>query len=103
MLAEWRSPRFARYVAPTVLQAIDLPEPTMINGVKQIPMAGTALNDTFEDAKAHERHTTRYFEIAGNRGIYRATPTGAVTPKHPLRLAGPTRHGLAVPTSCWWG
>jgi arylsulfatase len=57
-------------VAPTVLQAIGLPEPTVVNGVKQIPMAGIALNYTFEDAAAKERHTTQYFEIAGNRAIY---------------------------------
>ena len=30
-------------VAPTVLQAIGLPEPKVVNGVKQIPMAGTSL------------------------------------------------------------
>jgi arylsulfatase len=57
-------------VAPTVLQAIGLPEPTSVNGVKQIPMAGTSLVYSFEDGKAKERHTTQYFEIAGNRAIY---------------------------------
>ena len=25
---------------------------------------------TFDDAKAKDRHTTQYFEIFGNRGIY---------------------------------
>jgi arylsulfatase len=57
-------------VAPTVLQAIGLPEPTVVNGVKQIPMAGVSLAYTFADAKAKERHTTQYFEVAGNRAIY---------------------------------
>jgi arylsulfatase len=57
-------------VAPTVLQAIGLPEPKVVNGVKQIPMAGTSLVYTFGDAKARERHTTQYFEVAGNRAIY---------------------------------
>ncbi len=57
-------------VAPTVLQAIGLPEPKSVNGVKQIPMAGTSLVYSFEDAKAKERHTTQYFEVAGNRAIY---------------------------------
>ncbi len=42
----------------------------MVNGVPQIPMAGTSLVYTFDDAKAKERHTTQYFEIAGNRAIY---------------------------------
>jgi arylsulfatase len=57
-------------IAPTVLQAIGLPEPKSVNGVRQIPMAGTSLAYTFDAAKAKERHTTQYFEIAGNRAIY---------------------------------
>jgi arylsulfatase len=57
-------------IAPTVLQAIGLPEPKSVNGIRQIPMAGTGLGYTFGAAKAKERHTTQYFEIAGNRAIY---------------------------------
>ena len=57
-------------VAPTVLQAIGLPEPKVVNGTPQIPMEGTSLLYSFDDAKAKERHTTQYFEIAGNRAIY---------------------------------
>ena len=57
-------------VAPTILEAIGLPEPTVVNGTPQIPMEGTSLVYSFEDAKAKDRHTTQYFEIAGNRAIY---------------------------------
>lgn len=57
-------------VAPTILEAIGLPEPTVVNGTPQIPMEGTSLAYSFDDAKAEERHTTQYFEIAGNRAIY---------------------------------
>ncbi len=57
-------------VAPTILQAIGLPEPRVVNGTPQIPMEGTSLAYTFADAKAKERHTTQYFEMAGNRAIY---------------------------------
>jgi arylsulfatase len=57
-------------VAPTVLEAAGLPEPKSVNGVPQVPMAGTSLVYSFGDAKAKERHTTQYFEVAGNRGIY---------------------------------
>jgi len=39
-------------VAPTILQAIGLPEPKVVNGVKQIPMEGTSLAYTFDNAKA---------------------------------------------------
>ena len=57
-------------VAPTILQAIGLPEPKVVNGTSQIQMEGKSLAYSFEDAKAKERHTTQYFEIAGNRAIY---------------------------------
>ncbi|MGX9352208.1 arylsulfatase [Shimia sp. W99] len=58
-------------VAPTILEAIGLPEPRMVNGVPQVPMQGTSLVYTFEDASAAERHTTQYFEMFGNRAIYK--------------------------------
>ncbi|MEF9943033.1 MAG: arylsulfatase, partial [Burkholderiaceae bacterium] len=57
-------------VAPTVLQAAGLPEPKVVNGVKQIPIEGKSLVYSFDDAKAKETHTTQYFEISGNRAIY---------------------------------
>jgi len=57
-------------IAPTILEAIGLPEPKVVNGTPQTPMEGTSLVYSFEDAKAKERHTTQYFEIAGNRAIY---------------------------------
>jgi arylsulfatase len=57
-------------VAPTVLQAAGLPEPKVVNGTPQIPMEGKSLVYSFDSAKAKERHTTQYFEIAGNRAIY---------------------------------
>ena len=57
-------------VAPTILQAAGLPEPKVVDGTPQIPMEGTSLVYSFEDPKARERHSTQYFEIAGNRAIY---------------------------------
>jgi len=57
-------------VAPTILEAAGLPEPKVVNGVPQIPIEGESLVYSFDDAKASERNTTQYFEIAGNRAIY---------------------------------
>jgi len=57
-------------VAPTVLEAAGLPEPTFVNGIQQKPYEGFSLLYSFDDAKAAERHETQYFEIVGNRGIY---------------------------------
>jgi arylsulfatase len=58
-------------IAPTVLEAANLPEPKVVNGTPQIPIEGTSLLYTFNDADAAERHHTQYFEIFGNRAIYR--------------------------------
>ncbi|MEX1314857.1 MAG: arylsulfatase [Desulfotignum sp.] len=57
-------------VAPTILEAVGLPEPKVVNGVKQRPMDGTSMLYTFDDAEAKEQHTIQYFEMFGNRGIY---------------------------------
>ena len=57
-------------VAPTILEAAGLPEPKVVNGVPQIPIQGTSMVYTFNDAKAAERHTIQYFEMFGNRAIY---------------------------------
>jgi len=57
-------------VAPTILEAAGLPEPTMVNGVQQSPMEGTSMLYSFDDRDAAERHDLQYFEMFGNRGIY---------------------------------
>jgi arylsulfatase A-like enzyme len=70
-------------IAPTILEAAGVKEPTMINGVKQTPIEGTSLVYSFDDAKAPTRHTTQYFEMIGNRGVY---DNGWVACTTPLRL-----------------
>ncbi|MGA9911158.1 MAG: arylsulfatase [Paraburkholderia sp.] len=57
-------------IAPTILEAAHIKEPTTVNGIAQKPMDGTSLIYSFADAKAPERHTTQYFEVFGNRAIY---------------------------------
>jgi arylsulfatase len=57
-------------VAPTVLEAAGLPEPTMVNGTKQYPMDGVSMVYSFDDPTAKDRRTTQYFEMFGNRAIY---------------------------------
>ena len=43
-------------VAPTILEAAGLPEPTMVNGVLQAPIEGTSMLYSFDEAAAPERH-----------------------------------------------
>jgi arylsulfatase len=57
-------------IAPTILEATKLPEPTMINGVKQRHMDGVSMLYTVDNPEAKDRHTTQYFEMFGNRAIY---------------------------------
>ncbi len=57
-------------VAATVLEATKLPQPKMVNGVKQKPLSGVSMLYAADDAKAKDRHTTQYFEMFGNRAIY---------------------------------
>ena len=58
-------------IAPTVLEAIGLPEPKLVDGIEQEPMNGTSFLYTLEDPKADERHTMQYFEILGSRAMYK--------------------------------
>ncbi|WP_156764957.1 arylsulfatase [Mycobacterium sp. 1081908.1] len=57
-------------IAPTVLEAIGLPQPVSVDGFDQEVMDGTSFAHTFDDAAAEERHTVQYFEMFGSRAIY---------------------------------
>jgi arylsulfatase len=58
-------------IAPTILEAAGLPEPRTVNGTAQTPIEGVSLLYTFADSRAPSRHTNQYFEIFGNRAVYR--------------------------------
>ena len=57
-------------VAPTILEAAGLPAPTFVHGIQQAPIEGVSMAYSFDDADAEDRHTTQYFEMFVNRGIY---------------------------------
>ncbi|MBC6418453.1 MAG: arylsulfatase [Prochloron sp. SP5CPC1] len=57
-------------IAPTILEAIGIEAPVEVKGVNQKPIEGTSLVYTFDDADAATQHTTQYFEMIGNQGIY---------------------------------
>ena len=57
-------------VAPTVLEAASLPAPAFVNGIQQAPLEGVSMAYSFDDGAAADRHTTQYFEMFVNRGIY---------------------------------
>jgi arylsulfatase A-like enzyme len=57
-------------VAPTIMEAAGLPQPMSVNGVQQKPIEGVSMAYSFDDPQADDRHTTQYFEMFCNRGIY---------------------------------
>jgi arylsulfatase A-like enzyme len=57
-------------VVPTLYEVIGITPPTELNGITQKPIEGISLAYTFDDAQAKERHTTQYFELGANRGLY---------------------------------
>jgi arylsulfatase len=58
-------------VVPTILDAVGIPAPKEVNGIEQMPMHGVSFENTFDDARAKSRHTQQYFEIFGNRAMYK--------------------------------
>lgn len=57
-------------VAPTIYDIIGIPFPNKVNGVKQHPIAGFSMKESFASAKSPEFHHTQYFETGGHRAIY---------------------------------
>ena len=58
-------------IGPTILEAAGIPEPKVVDGIAQKAMEGTSFLYSFDDPSAAERHTVQYFEIYGNRAIYK--------------------------------
>lgn len=58
-------------VAPTILEAAGVPAPQTVDGVPQQVVDGRSFLSTFADAKAPSTRGTQYFEILGNRALYR--------------------------------
>ena len=77
-------------VAPTVLEAAGIPQPTTVDGIHQQPIEGVSMLYSFNDAKAADQHETQYFEMFGNRGIYHKGWTAVTRHKTPWLLVGET-------------
>ena len=70
-------------IVPTILEAVGIQAPATVNGTPQKPLEGVSMAYTFADAKAPTRHTTQYFEIVGNRGMYHDGWIASTTPLRP--------------------
>ncbi|HMK88838.1 MAG TPA: sulfatase-like hydrolase/transferase [Methylocystis sp.] len=58
-------------IAPTICAAAGVAFPSKVNGVAQVPLEGDSLLPSFADPDAKNAHTRQYFEIFGNRAIYK--------------------------------
>lgn len=58
-------------IGPTVLEAAGIPQPETVDGIAQVPMDGASFAASLTSADAPEHHRQQYFEIYGNRGMYR--------------------------------
>ncbi len=58
-------------IAPTLYEVIGIKPPETFDGVKQMPMDGVSLAYSFANPGAPARHTQQYFEMMGNRAMYK--------------------------------
>ena len=58
-------------IVPTIYEAAGIKPPTIMDGVKQKPLDGVSLVYTFDNSRAPTRHPVQYFEMFGNRAIYK--------------------------------
>ena len=79
-------------IVPTILEAAGIAAPRSVNGVDQQPIDGVSLVYSFDAADAPERHRTQYFEMMGNRAIYRDGWMASTTPP-----SLPWQRGAALP------
>jgi arylsulfatase len=70
-------------IVPTIYAAANITPPTMLDGVEQKPLDGTSLVYSFDKPDAPTVHNTQYFEMMGNRAIYK---DGWMASTTPLRL-----------------
>jgi arylsulfatase len=86
-------------IVPTIYEAAGITPPTMMDGVKQKPLEGVSLVYTFGNANAPTRHTAQYFELVGNRAIYK---DGWMASTTPLRLPWVTSGSEPNPDDFKW-
>src|SRR5262245_58378133 len=76
-------------ITPTILEAVGIRAPMVLDGTPQKPIEGVSMVYTFDDSRAPSRHPTQYFEITANRAIYNDGWTASTTPARlPWQTAG---------------
>jgi arylsulfatase len=71
-------------VAATLYEVSGIRFPPAIDGIEQVPLDGISFAYTFEQPDVPSRHSVQYFEIAGNRAIYKDGWVAAALHTQPL-------------------
>lgn len=58
-------------ITPTILDILGVRKPDSIKGIAQKPMSGISIKYSFDHPEAPSRRTIQYYEIFGNRSIYK--------------------------------
>lgn len=58
-------------ITPTVLDVIGVKKPEYIKGIPQKPFEGKSFKYTFDDPEAADERKIQYYEMLGNKGIYK--------------------------------
>ncbi|MBR1391894.1 MAG: arylsulfatase [Lachnospiraceae bacterium] len=58
-------------LTPTVLEVIGVDKPEYVKGVKQKPFTGVSMQYSFNAPEAGSQKHIQYYEVHGNRGIYK--------------------------------
>ena len=56
-------------VAPTIYELVGATPPGVYRGVEQLPITGTSMRYTFDDASAPTRKSVQYYEMMGHRAL----------------------------------
>ncbi|WP_094555826.1 arylsulfatase [Synechococcus sp. 1G10] len=75
-------------IAPTIYEAAGITPPDVLDGVEQKPIDGVSMIYSLDDGAAATRRPVQYFELLGNRGLYK---DGWMASTTPLRLPWLTR------------
>lgn len=85
-------------ILPTVLDAAGLPAPRIVDGAVQHSLDGVSMAYSFKDATSPGRHAVQYFELLGNRAIYR---DGWLAATNPGRMPWEQRSATSPQAFTW--
>jgi arylsulfatase len=88
-------------IAPTIYEVAGIRFPDVVDGVKQVPLEGTSLAYSFDHSEAAGTHHIQFFEMVGNRGIYKDGWWAGARHVLPWEAGIPNRADLPIGQHPW--